>query len=65
MLSLYRDAASLGVGMKKLNKKFTVYLDSYLSDWLEGKALEGYNKASLIRHILTAHAKNEGGGHGN
>ncbi len=53
-----------GVGMKKLNKKFTIYLDSYLSDWLEVKALEGYNKASLVRRILTGYARNEGDSHG-
>jgi hypothetical protein len=54
----------LGVGMKRLNKKFTVYLDPYLSEWLEGKAIEGYNKAALVRHILTAYAKNRSERHG-
>jgi hypothetical protein len=54
----------LGAGMAKLNKKITIYLDPYLSDWLEGKALEGYKKATLIRHILTGYAKRWGEGHG-
>ena len=53
-----------GVGMRRLNKKLTIYIDPYLSDWLEGKAAEGYNKASLIRHILVAYAKNEVCRHG-
>jgi len=30
----------------------TVYLDEELAIWLEGKALEGYKKASFIRGIL-------------
>lgn len=53
-----------GVGMKNTNKKITIYLDSYLSGWLEAKALEGYKKASLIRHILAEYAKNGVDRHG-
>lgn len=45
--------------MKKPSKKITVYLDSYLSEWLDGKALEGYKKASLIRSVLGRYARNE------
>jgi hypothetical protein len=45
--------------MKRLNKKLTIYLDAYLSDWLDGKAIEGYSKASLVRRILTDYARSE------
>jgi len=38
-----------GQGGKRV---ITVYLDEELAIWLEGKALEGYKKASFIRGIL-------------
>jgi hypothetical protein len=53
-----------GVGMKNTNKKITIYLDSYLSNWLEAKALKGYKKASLIRHIMAQYVKNGADSHG-
>ncbi|MDE1856383.1 MAG: hypothetical protein KGH49_04085 [Candidatus Micrarchaeota archaeon] len=38
---------------EKLGKsEITVYLDEDLALWLEGKALEGYKKASFIRGVL-------------
>lgn len=39
------------MGKRKQNRVM-VYLDDDLSSWLEGKALEGYKKAALIRHVL-------------
>lgn len=36
----------------KKSGRVLVYLDGDLSAWLEGKALEGYKKASFIRHVL-------------
>lgn len=47
------------VKIKRKSKKgisgkrvITVYLDEELAIWLEGKALEGYKKASFIRGVL-------------
>ena len=37
---------------KSGKRVITVYLDEELAIWLEGKALEGYKKASFIRGIL-------------
>ena len=41
-----------------------VRMDKELSDWLEGKALQGYKKALLIRKILHEYAGREGAGNG-
>lgn len=48
----------IGDVLEKL-KPVVVYVDRELSDWLEGKVLEGYKKGSLIRRILSEHAKKE------
>ena len=50
--------------MKKFDKKITIYVDQDLADWLDGKAIEGFKKASLIRRILADYAKGSGGKHG-
>ena len=49
--------------MEKL-KPVVVYVDREISEWLEGKALEGYKKAGLVRHILTEYVKREVAGNG-
>ncbi len=53
----------LGVNVGK-TKHMIVYLDSELSDWLETKAIMGYKKAGLVRHLLREQMKREGCGNG-
>jgi hypothetical protein len=45
--------------MRKLGRKVTVYLDEETCDWLDGKALEGYKKAALVRRIIAKHRESE------
>ena len=42
-------------------KPLVVYLDRELSDWVEGKALAGWKKSGLVRHLLLEQMKKEGG----
>ena len=37
---------------KQSKREVTVCLDEELAVWMEGKALEGYKKASFIRAVL-------------
>lgn len=37
---------------RKMKNEITIYLDEELALWLDGKALEGYKKASFIRAVL-------------
>ena len=37
---------------RKSKREITVCLDEELAVWMEGKALEGYKKASFIRAVL-------------
>ena len=52
------NISSIGDALGKL-RPLVVYVDKELSDWLEGKALEGYKKGGLIRHIVAEYARNE------
>lgn len=45
--------------MRKLEKRVVVYLDPETCDWLDGKAIEGYKKAALVRHIIAEYRKSE------
>ena len=45
--------------MEKLRKRIQIHVSEELAAWLEGKAMEGYNKGALIRHILTEYAGRE------
>jgi len=45
-------------------KPVVVYVNKEISNWLEGKALEGYKKAGLVRHILSEYVKKEADGNG-
>ncbi|MCW6159701.1 MAG: hypothetical protein LVQ95_01265 [Candidatus Micrarchaeales archaeon] len=42
-----------------MSKKLIISLTDELSAWLDGKARDGYKKASLIRHILNEYKKSD------
>ncbi len=42
--------------------RIPVYVDRELSDWLEGKAMQGYRKGGFIRHLLAERMRKEADG---
>jgi len=48
--------------MPKLDKRILICMDEKLANWLEGKALEGYKKAAVVRRLMERQMNLEAGG---